>query len=120
MSPFGAMSEDDLLVGLMEAMLISGWRCTHVRRSDRALTMGSPGWPDIAATPPHGGPLLVIEAKSDTGSVSDDQARWLVALAQGGTTTALIRPSGYDRAVALILAGVSERDSWAWAWRASA
>jgi hypothetical protein len=113
-----AMTEDDLLTGLLECMILTGWRCQHVRRSDRALIMGNPGLPDILALPPHGGPLLAIECKTQVGVVSDEQAAWLVGLAQAGVTPAVVRPEQYDRAVALIIRAVSDREAWAWSWRA--
>ena len=112
-----AMREDDLLAGLTEAMTLAGWRWTHVRRSDRALVMGSKGWPDIVAIPPVAGPVLVIEAKADLGRLTDDQGFWLVRLLQSGVTAAVVRPVDYDRALDLILAGTSGRDAWAWGWR---
>ena len=112
-------TEDDILTGIIEAMLLTGWRVMHIRRSDRALVMGSQGFPDIIATPPHGGPVLVIETKSANGRVTDDQAAWLVAFAQAGVTAAVIRPDGYDRAVNLVIVGSSAHDAWAWSWRAA-
>ena len=59
------MTEDQLVAGLTDAMHLAGWHWWHIRRSDRALWMGTKGWPDITALPPrHDGPLLVIEAKA--------------------------------------------------------
>lgn len=113
-----AMTEDELLTGLVEAMTLAGWRWTHARRSDKALMMGSAGLPDILAIPPmHRGPVLAIETKSAGGRLSEDQATWMVRLLQAGVTAAVVRPDDYDRALELILAGVSDRDAWAWGWQ---
>ena len=112
------MSENELIVGLMDAMALSGWTHWHVRRSDRALWMGVKGWPDITALPPRlDGPLLVIEAKSAHGVVTPEQGRWLALLHRAGITTAVIRPSRYDRALHLVLDGRSDQESWEWAFR---
>jgi len=111
------MSEDSLVAGLMDAFALYEWEAWHVRRSDRALLMGRPGWPDITALPPGPGPLLVIEAKTKTGRATSNQARWLVRLHQVGVTTALIRPADYDRAVGLIASKNSEASTWDWAFR---
>jgi len=111
------MTEDDLLTGLTEAMTLAGWRWTHVRRSDRALSMGARGVPDILAIPPIAGPVLAIETKANQGVLTDDQGAWLVRLLQAGVTVAVVRPVDYDRALDLVLAGVSAREAWAWGWR---
>lgn len=110
------MTEDDLLVGLVQGALVSGWRVWHARRSDRAVVMGTQGWPDITALPPKAGPLLVIECKSDHGAVTADQAQWLVGLSRAGVTAGVVRPVDYDRALALILDGNSRAESWDWAF----
>jgi hypothetical protein len=112
------MTEDQLVHGLADAMSLAGWTWWHVRRSDRALWMGTKGWPDISALPPrHDGPLLVIEAKSAHGVVTPEQGRWLSLLHRAGVTAAVIRPKHYDRALHLVLDGTSRRDDWEWAFR---
>lgn len=113
----GRMTEDDLLAGILDAMRLAGWRAMHIRRSDLAIVQGNQGWPDVFATPPRDGPALAIEAKSDTGHLRTEQGAWLVRLIQGGVTAAVVRPTDYDRALELILAGNSSRDAWSWAWR---
>ena len=102
------MTEDQLVVGLTDAMHLAGWKYWHIRRSDKALLMGHRGWPDITALPPRlDGPLLVIEAKAARGALTEDQGRWLALLHRAGVTTAVIRPNRYDRALHLILDGTS-------------
>jgi hypothetical protein len=112
------MTEDQLIAGLLDAFALAGWAAWHMRRSDRGLLMGRPGWPDITALPRTvGRPLLVIEAKSSRGALTAEQAMWLMRLHHAGITTAVIRPSSYDRAVALILEGDSGPGAWEWAFR---
>ena len=114
-----AMSEDELLSGILDALKLAGWRYWHARRSDHALWQGDRGWPDVTAIPPRlNGPLLVLELKSLNGALTEDQARWLALLHRAGVTTAVIRPARYNRALALILAGDSSRVAWEWAFRA--
>ena len=114
------MTEDELLSGVTEAMTIAGWRWLHIRRSDRAITMGMRGFPDLIAVPPGvagwSERALAIELKSNEGRVTTDQAAWLVGLAQAGVTVAVVRPADYDRALRLILDGVSAQSLWRWAW----
>jgi hypothetical protein len=113
-----AMSEDQLLTGLLDAMKLSGWRYWHARRSDHALWQGHRGWPDVTALPPKlDGPLLVIECKAANGALTEEQGQWLALLHRAGITTAVVRPSRYDRALGLILAGDSSQAAWEWAFR---
>lgn len=112
------MSEDQLVGGLLDAFALAGWSYWHVRRSDRALWMGSPGWPDITALPPViGRPLLVIECKADRGTITPAQATWIARLHRAGITAAVIRPRDYDRALGLIVARSSDPEAWEWAFR---
>lgn len=112
-----AITEDEVVTGLLDAMGLTGWAAWHARRSDRAIWQGTPGWPDITAVPPGPGPLLVIEVKSSRGAVTETQAQWLVRLHRRGVTCAVVRPVDYDRALDLILAGKSDRVDWEWAFR---
>ena len=109
------MTEDELLGGLMDALALTGWSAWHVRRSDRAVWQGQPGWPDITAMPPMSRRLLVIEVKGANGALTAAQGRWLALLHRAGITAAVVRPAGYDRALALILAGDASPGSWEWA-----
>lgn len=73
-----AMSEDDLLHALMEALERYGWTVTHHRRSDAGVTMGMRGEPDIRGV--FQGRPLWIECKSASGRLSMEQAVWLSRL----------------------------------------
>jgi VRR-NUC domain len=100
-----AMSEDDLLSGLLELMSYTGWRAYHVRRSDRAVVMGAGGrgFPDIIAVHPEGSRLVAIECKSDRGVPTPDQLAWIFAFRHHPTIEAtIVRPSTYDAAIAWI------------------
>lgn len=55
------------------------------------------GWPDIVAVNPVTGQCLVLELKSETGTVSDAQLEWLKAwTAVQGVTAMVIRPSSWQ------------------------
>lgn len=99
------MSEDELLVGLLELLALTGWRSYHVRRSDRAIAQGSGavGFPDVIAAHAATSRLIAIECKSDTGLPSAPQLAWLFALrASGAIEATIVRPSTYDEAIAWI------------------
>lgn len=99
------MTEDELQLGICEALELGGWTWTHIRRSD-GITMGRPGLPDIIAA--HDGRELVLawELKSERGVVSPDQLRWLFALGSvEGVDSRVIRPRDYDLALRVIIGG---------------
>ncbi len=87
-------TEDDLLLGICHALDLGGWRWRHERRSDRALVMGSPGWPDLIAV--RDGRLLVLELKAERGVVTTDQQLWIDELRGAGIDARVIRPADYD------------------------
>lgn len=70
-----ATSEDDLLTAITEALTWYGWKWTHSRRSDKAITMGHNGVPDIIAV--RKGRVKFIELKSETGEITPAQWDWL-------------------------------------------
>jgi hypothetical protein len=88
------MTEDDLLTAVVDALRYRGWLWTHPRRSDKALTMGSPGVPDIIATDGHR--ILILELKREGSRPTADQAVWLAALETAGADVRVLRPSGLD------------------------
>lgn len=100
-----ATTEEELLLAVTEAMSFFGWRWTHTRRSDKALTMGDPGVPDIiAARHPR---VLFVELKSETGKLTTEQMAWVLAIAgqkpderlPGHPQIYVWRPSDLDRAI---------------------
>ena len=99
------MTEEELLVGLLELLGLTGFRAYHVRRSDRAIVQGSggDGFPDIIAVHPERGRLLAIECKTDRGYPTPAQLSWLGALRRLALIEAtIVRPSTYDEAIAWI------------------
>lgn len=96
------MTEDAMLRGVIDAALWGGWLVHHVRRSDKALTMGSPGFPDVVMVPPRHGRGLALELKSDRGRVRPGQAEWLAAFRAAGIDARLITPADYDATLQLL------------------
>jgi hypothetical protein len=90
------MTEDELLSGLLDAAFLGGWLVHHIRRSDLALTMGTPGFPDILAVHPKRG-VLVIECKSERGRMEPGQSEWLDAFTDAGVKARVVRPEDYDQ-----------------------
>jgi hypothetical protein len=96
------MSEEDLLLALTEAATLYGWRWHHIRRSDHALQMGHPGFPDLVLA--KDGRVLFWELKAHHAHVDVEQWAWLRAL--GFTEewavplhVTVIRPSDLDEAI---------------------
>jgi hypothetical protein len=101
------MTEDELLLGITEALTIAGWRWTHIRRSD-GVTQGSSGLPDIIACHPTRPDVLIWELKSRTGQPTPDQAGWLAGVRGGRVDARLVRPVDYDDALSIILGDVPD------------
>ena len=98
------MSEDELLLGLTDAMTIAGWTWTHSRRSDKAVLMGQPGVPDVIAVSEHRRTLLAWELKDRKGQPTYDQVAWIRAMQAVRTVDArIIRPEDYDQALSVVL-----------------
>lgn len=106
------MTEDELLLGIIEALGFGGWTYTHIRRSD-GVTVGHPGLPDIIAAHPDRHLAIAWELKSDVGRLSPDQWRWQLALAEiPGVDCRVIRPIDYDRALRVILFGQTPAEAF--------
>ena len=60
-----ATTEDELLTVVTEALELFGYVWCHVRRSDKALTMGHQGVPDIIAA--RRGRVVFLELKTEKG-----------------------------------------------------
>lgn len=103
-----AATEDELLLAITEALSLFGWRWTHTRRSDKAITMGHQGVPDIIAARRQR--VLFIELKSETGQLTTEQMAWVLAIAgqdpatreSGHPGVYVWRPSDLDRALAIL------------------
>lgn len=103
------MAEDELLIGITDALTIGGWRWTHARRSDLAVSMGHQGFPDVFAVHPTRMLAIGLELKTDRGRATPEQLDWLASLRMAGIWTALIRPADYDRILELVLGGGDAR-----------
>lgn len=88
------MTEEELWIGVRDALELGGWHYWHARRSDLALWEGYPGWPDVTAV--KAGRLLVLELKTATGLVSEPQGWWIAALRSAGVDARVVRPADYD------------------------
>lgn len=88
------MLEDDLLTGVMELLRRGRWLAVHIRRSDRAITQGDRGAPDVwACRPPR---MLYAELKRELDQPTPDQDKWLNALrACNGPEVYVWRPSDW-------------------------
>lgn len=109
----GDMTEEELLAGVTEALGYgTGWRWTHIRRSD-GITQGHPGLPDIIAVNADRGLVLAWELKVAKGVVTRDQHAWLFGLDRAaGVDARIIRPVDYDDALAVILRGLTPREAF--------
>ena len=89
-----AMTEDELLTAVLGMARYQRWLCHHVRRSDRAITQGDSGAPDILmARPPR---LLLVELKTERGKLSVLQEHWRDALVKcPGIEVYVWRPSSW-------------------------
>jgi VRR-NUC domain-containing protein len=113
LSTVQAMTEDELLQGITDAMTLGGWRWMHIRRSD-GITVGMQGFPDLIAAHPEREYILVWELKSQTGVVMPDQAAWLHVLGVSCVDARVIRPEDYDQALEVVLKGRDPREVWDW------
>lgn len=87
------MTEDELQDAILDLLERFGWTVTHHRRSDLALTQGTPGEPDIRGI--RDGQALWIECKTHAGRLSDSQASWLLQLSQvPDAVVRVLRPDG--------------------------
>lgn len=95
------MNEDELQLGIIEAATYRGWRWHHVRRSDKAIQMGDPGFPDLVMT--RRGRLIIAELKGHGTPWQPGQKEWLADFALVPSVEArIIRPEDYDEALRIL------------------
>lgn len=70
-----SMSEDELLTAIVEAAQYRGWLVHHIRRSDKAVQQGNPGFPDLVLA--RNGTVVFFELKSMNGRATGHQEEWL-------------------------------------------
>lgn len=105
-----AVPERDLMDQFIDAARLLGWKAMHISDSRRVVNRGGrtqvvgdsecKGWPDVFLAHPSTGRLLAVEVKRELGKVTPDQDEWLRALTACGVETMVLRPSGWDAAVA--------------------
>lgn len=91
-----AMTEEELLIAITDALTLFGWRWMHLRRSDLARVQGSQGWPDLIAIHPDRRLAMALELKTHTGRPTEDQAAWLAFLNLAGIPARIVRPMDLD------------------------
>ena len=96
------MSEDELLSAITEGLTLVSWRWTHTRRSDKALTMGHQGVPDIIAA--KRGRVLFLELKSAGGTLTQDQLAWRLEMPPNSraVTYLTVYPADLDAVLGLL------------------
>lgn len=77
------MTEDDLLLAVIDLALLRGWRVVHHRPARtkqgwRTPTQGHKGAPDLILA--RRGTVILAELKSQTGRLTPDQKMWQEAL----------------------------------------
>lgn len=111
------MSEDELFIGLTQALTLAGWRWYHVIRSDGvSMGTGAVGFPDLFAVHPTRSQAFVWELKGTGGQPTIDQWAWIGPLAVVATLVdkpatfdaRIVGPADYDAALHFIL-GKTER-----------
>lgn len=99
------LTEKDLQRQVVQLAKTFGWhRPMHIYDSRRS----EPGWPDLALVRDR---LLLLELKTETGRVSDHQARWLTWLVAANVETYLIRPR-HVQALARVLQARGPIHGW--------
>lgn len=105
------MTEDQLLAAVLDAAKQLGYRVCHFRPARtatgwRTAIQGDKGWVDLVLC--GYGRFMVVECKSETGKLTDDQGAWRWELLNAGIEYHVWRPRHwFDGTVARIL---EERD----------
>lgn len=82
------MTEAQLLEAVRELARWHRWLTYHTYRSTRS----EPGWPDLVLAHPASGRLMIVELKTDRGSLTRPQLDWLTALKACGVDVRVWRP----------------------------
>jgi hypothetical protein len=102
-----AMTENDLLTGVLDLARVLGWRTIHVRPGRTSHGWRTPvqgdgaGWPDLLMV--RGSRIVAAELKAAKGRTTPDQDAWLVALSDAGAETFTWRPADYPDSIASVL-----------------
>lgn len=99
--------EGELQDEVIEVLQMRGYKVAHFRAAQTTQGWRTPveadgaGFPDLIAVRTNPAPhLLVIELKSETGTVSEAQNQWLTAFTRvPGAQVLLLRPSSWRDAI---------------------
>ncbi len=96
--PALTISEKAFQSQVEQAARASGWYAYHTYSSRRS----EPGFPDLVLVNPTRKRTVFAELKTEKGSVSDHQKRWLWALKESGQEAYLWRPSMWSEIEAVL------------------
>ncbi len=94
------MTENDLLLQIIDLAHIYGWQVVHFRPALTSKGWRTPvqadgkGFPDLIML--NGKEMIVAEVKSDKGKVSLEQDTWLDAFREVGAETFVWRPKDWE------------------------
>lgn len=89
------MPEKQWLARLIGIAKDEGWEVNHVFEQRAYARRTVKGWPDLECLRER---LLFIEAKNETGKISEDQARIIELLRDAGQEIYVLRPSQEEEA----------------------
>lgn len=98
-------SEESFLANILEQAKLYGWLAFHPRparteKGWRTLTQGDKGWPDLVlCKAPR---FLVVELKTERGTLSKEQEAWLQDLRGAGVDARIWRPSMIEEITAVL------------------
>lgn len=93
-----AMTEAELLEGVLKLARMYGWRVAHFRPCQTGRGWRTPvqadgaGFPDLVMV--RGSRIIVAELKRELGPSTDAQVAWLLAFEDAGVAAYTWRPSG--------------------------
>lgn len=99
----GLQTEAQLQAAVIELAQLLGWKVAHFRPARTKDSWRTPvaadgkGFPDLVLV--KGERLLVVELKSESGRLTDEQRDWLADLRGAGVDVRVWRPSNWDVAV---------------------
>jgi hypothetical protein len=102
-SPRPPEAEQAFLNRIRRLAKAHGYLVYHTYRSDRS----EPGFPDLICVRPDG--VLFIEAKTNTGKLTKDQALWMAMLHAAGQEVYVWRPRDWE-AIMARLTKVAQHD----------
>lgn len=90
-SPVLSWSEKEFQAQVVETAKTLGWLVYHTHDSRRS----EPGFPDLVMVHERKGIVLYRELKTQTGTTSSDQKKWLGVLSAVGSDAGVWRPEDW-------------------------